>query len=570
MFDGTTVALATFVAPSRLPLLAALLASLLGVRVSLASNLLIKADGDVRVSEVRVAYSVSSLRTVAWEQLTIDEARGELAWLIAVPSSAKGGWIEPADEHFFESLDEATAPVIAPAKALECGAASETTAAPRGVPARPVGTAYAPLAPTAAVDKLIALGFIVDASTRASILALDALGEEVAILILPAGTRGVTRIARVLGPSTRAFPLTLVPTTGARLQGYVLSAARARFSGLPSGEIDPAALSWSGGTSNYGALLDATIEKVAPGAATTFAGSDGIFSDQPGGTTGSTIPSWARRYFTSPGCVSRVAGLAYSPRVVAPTCAKPSAWTPGLTPPGCTVTTSEQIPAADLFCGSLEDVAVAASGHAPGRLVLTRLEGLANSAPRGRAVELLALGSIPSFREAKAGPLCTATTGDAGGSTPTGQPTPLEPAPPSEDPPPSSSAYSNASACSSTADACSRSSSSSDSCSGDSSSGDSCGGDSSSGDGCDGDSSSDSCSSDSGGSSSCKGASDAADDGCRSARARPRIRVSAAMYLLIALAAIARRYGRRSGYSSGDGPSEPCPTTTSSNEPSRE
>ncbi len=552
--------------------LLALLGSLVGSLVAapssvFASSLLTKPDGDVRVSEVRVAFSSSSLRTVAWEQLAIEEARGELAWLVAVP---RGGWVEPGDEHFFESLDEATAPVIAPAKALECGAASESIAHPRGVPPRTISNTYASLAPAAAIEKLTSLGFVVDPATRASILALDALSEDLAILILPPGTRGVTRIARVLGPASRAFPLTVVPPSGARLAGFVLSSGRARFAGLPSGAVDPALLSWSGGKSNYASLLDATLEKVAPGAATVFAGSDGIFSDQPGGGTGATIPSLVRRYFTTPECAVRAAGFAASPRVVGPTCAKSSSWTSGLTPPGCAVATSEELPASQLMCGALDDLAVGASGHAPGRLVLTRLEGILASAPRGRVLELVGLGSIPSFHEAKVGPLCTASLGGGSSPTPNGQPTPVDPAPPGE--PAAQPESSSSSGCSSTGQAFS------DSCSRSSDSGDGCSGDSSSKDSCSGDSSSDGCSSGSGSSSSsgcdCKGASDAADDGCHSARARPRIRASAAMYLLIALAAIGRRFGRKSGYSSpdddaGSASPTPCPTTTSSNEPVR-
>jgi hypothetical protein len=257
--------------------------------------------------------------------------------------------------------------------------------------------------------------------------------------------------------------------------------------------------------------------------------------------------------------VTRVSPLGFSGKTVAATCAKTSPWTPGLSAPGCAVATSEQIPASDMACGALDDLAVATSGHIPAKLVLTRLEGLATCTPAGRALELIALGSVPSFHEAKAGPLCTEQKSDAGPSMPTGEPAPTGSPPSTEEaePPPPSSG-SSGDGCRTTLailDACSRS-------------------DSSGGEGCDCDSTSsssgDSCSSGSSGGSSgcdCKGASDVADDGCRTARVRPRIRVSAAAYLLIIAAAIARRWGRKSR-TIGD--ERRCPETISSSAPTRE
>lgn len=557
------------------------LVSLFVARAASASMIVPRADGDVRVGEVRVAFSAGPTRTVAWEQLSLSEARGELAWLVAVP---RGGWIEPADAHFFESLDEATAPVIAPAKSLECGVSSESTALPRGTLMRPVSTTYPAQSPTAALEKLTALGFVVDPATRAAVLSLDALSipEDVAILILPPGPRGVTRIARVLGPSTRVFPSSLV--SSARMTGFVFAAGRAQFFGLPSREIDLARLSWASNRSNHGVLLDEAISAASPGAVTLFAGVDGVFADQPAGSA--TVPSFLRRYFagevSSPAiaeCVTRAAALGFSHKIVTPTCAKSSSWATG-TPPACAVPTKDQIPASDLSCGALDDLAVAVGGQVPSRVVLTRLEGLAAPAPRGRPLELLKLGSVPSFREAKLGPLCTDPPSTQPGTSAPGAGSDPPPATSEPDPAPSGGGGSSSGSgdgCASTAqvfaDSCSRSSSSGGGgCSGDSSSeSDGCGGDSSGGDSCSGssDSADDGCSSGSGSSSSCKGASDSADDGCRSARRTPRVRFSAAIYLLIAVAAIARRIGRRSGYDSSR--ERRCPTeTTSSNAPVRE
>jgi hypothetical protein len=547
-----------------------MLVLLVGARGASASVVLMKADGDVRVGEARVAFSSSPTRTVAWEQLHLSEARGELAWLVAVP---RGGWLEPADDHFFESLDEATAPVIAPAKALQCGMATETTALARGVPVRSISSAIAPLAPAAAIEKLTALGYVVDASTRASILSLDALGEDVAILIMPAGTRGMTRIARVIGAPTRAFPLSLMPPT--RLLAFVFAQGRARFFGLPEAEVDSAKLTWASNKSNYSTLLDAAIASSAPGAVTVFAGADSVFVDQPAGT--STVASFLRRYLagesSSPAiaeCITRIAPLGFSSKTVAPTCAKSSSWMSGVTPPGCAVATGDQLSAGALACGALDDLAAAAGGHVPARMALTRLEGLASASPKGRALELLTLGSLPSYREAKAGPLCS----DPGQqpTTPTAPQSPEPTGPASEPSPAPEPAQSSSGGCDGSVflDSCSRSSSSGGGCGGDSSSGDGCGGDSSSGDSCSGssDSADDGCSSSSGSSGACKGATDSADDGCRTARRTPRVRFSAVIYLLIAAAAIARRVGRRSRYA--DRPDSVKWETISSDARSRE
>ncbi len=566
-------------APARFLFLFAMLAAFVFARGASASLVLVKADGDVRVGQARVAFSSGPLRSVAWEQLQLSEARGELAWLVAVP---RGGWLEPADDHFFESLDEATAPVIAPAKSLQCGAASESTAAPRGALVRPVSAAFAPLAPVLALEKLAALGYVVDAPTRAAVLSLEAIGEDIAILIMPSGPRGATRTARVIGPPARAFPLSLAPAS--RMLAFVFATGRARFGGLPSAELDLSKLSWASHRSNHDTLLDAAIAAAAPGAVTVFAGADGVFVDQPAGA--STVPSFLRRYLagevSTPAiaeCITRIAPLGFSSKVVSPACSKASSWMPGATPPACPVASKEQLPAGDLACGPQDDLAVALGGHAPARVALTRLEGLVAPAPRGRVLELLTLGSLPSYREAKLGPLCNDPGSQPENPGTTQPPSTSSPAPAGETPVSEPSSSSSSGGCSGQVflDSCSRSSSSSDSCSGDSSSSDGCSGDSSDSDGCSGDagdSADDGCSSSSGSGGACKGASDSADDGCRAARRAPRPRFSAVVYLLIAAAAIARRLGRGARYASSRDRRWPPPPRnremTSNDAPSRE
>jgi hypothetical protein len=568
----------------------ALAAVLLTARSASASIVVAKAGGDAHVSDVRIAHTTNATRTVTWEQLVLDEARGDLAWVVAVP---RGGWLETGNDHWFESLDEATAAVIAPAKSLACAPlARESTAAYRAASApRTIASGFTGLAPAAGIEKLTSLGFVVTPSVRAAILALDNVREDVAILTLPSGARGVTKVVRVLGPAGRALPMMLMPTGGAlpRLTAYTFAEGRAKFAGLPAAEIESAKLAWSGGGSNYRDLLDDTIIAASPGVALTFAARDGVFSDQPGGAAMMTIPSLARRYFgAADSCVLRAESLSTSAKLVAPTCAKSTTFV-GTSTPGCPVAGGEQLPATELTCGALDDLAVASGGLSPSRVVVTRIEGVAASFASGLAIELSALGSIPSYREAKLGPLCTESTG-----TPVSQPGPTTSTPSDtsatssgDSVPSSSSTSSTGEGCATAAalaDSCSRSSSSSNSgggCGGDSSSdSDGCSGDSSSDSGgCSGasDSSDDGCSSSSSSSSGCSGASSSADDGCRAARVRPRIRFSAGVYALIALLAIARRFGRatkelRSNLriSEYDSAGRSCPEKISTDAPAHE
>lgn len=537
-----------------------------------ASLVLAKPGGDVHVSDARVAFSANDKRTVAFEQLVLDEARGELAWVVALP---KGGWIEGADDHLFESLDEATAPVIAPAKTLGCAAtARESTALPRAtIPARSVSKVYAPLSASAAAAQLTSLGFVVDDGARVGFTALEAAGEQVAILVLPAGARGQTRVVRVLGPANRPFPSILAPNTGttARMHAWVMAPTRVRFFGLPAGEVDANKIAWSGGTSNFPTLLDFAIGASAPGMVVTYSGIDGILVDQSAGTPVSLVPSWSRRYFgaieggssSAFACAAKAIGLATSARVVAPSCAKAPPWFTSETLPGCAVVGADEIAPSELSCGALDDVAVSLGGFAPSRSWLTRFEGLAVPNPKGFLLESVGLSSLPSFREAKLGI-------DCGGSTST----PPVTSPPDDpdagyDPSGGGSGSSSSSSSSSSSgeavgDACgatleimaascsgSSSSSSGSGCSGDSSdSSDSCSGSSSgsSDSGCGGGSSSSSsggCSSGSGSSGGCGGAASSADDGCRVTRSRARVRFSPVLYAMVAVAAVCRRLGRK-------------------------
>lgn len=555
---------------------------------STASTVVTKATSSAHVSEARLAFSSSKLRTVAFEQLVLDEASGDVVWIIPIP---KGGAIELGNERVFEAFDQATAPVVVPAKSLGCpdGSQESEAGAPLGVAPLPVvrvlgsGTISA----LAAEESLTKEGFVVDETLKERFAALDKLGEDVALVAIgdakTGATPGPTKVVRVYGPSARALPTLLPPHLGpaARLRAFVISAGRSELAGAPTVELDFTRLAWASTASNYPALLDEARFTATPGAALVFSARDGLLVDQPAGAAGETLPSFTRRYFgAQPTCVARVESLSTSAKIVGPTCPKTTPWG---TPTGasCTAPTPEEIQPSELSCGTLDDLAAALGGLSPATAWVTRFEAIAG--PIGAGVQPVALPSIPSFHEARLGDGCGMPADPTSTPTPTGAP-----ATPSGSGDGTSSSSGSSSApnttseddgsgpspaaegCAAALDSCSASSSSSssDSCSGDSSSsGDSCSGDSSSG--------SEGCSGDSGGSSGgCS--SGGSSDGCHVARGRTRLRLSPFMLALVAVATVLRRRGRpkagASGPESGMLPSsapaeERCPTTNSSSEP---
>jgi len=553
----------------RLAVLGACSAVLLVGRPSSASIVVPKAGGAAHVSEVRVALASAPTRTVVWEQLVLDEARGELVWLVEVP---KGGWIEGADPQWFEALDAVSAPVIAPAKALDCGSASrQSTTFPISTnPPRMVDKSLGTMSGRSAVDALVAAGYLVDATTRARLTALDDVASTVAMLHLPAGPRGQTRVVRVLGPSARGLPTILVPTGAPPLRAWAFAATRAKWIGLVDVEPDFTRLEWVGASSNYSTLLEEARTKAAGGVVTPFASLDAILADQPMGTVTSTIPSLVRAYFHADesastaiwACAKRAGSYAGTTKVVAPTCPQPTPWTTEAAVPSCGPPPSDAIASEELACAARDDVAAALGGSNPARVWLTRWETSAVAFSDDRAIEDARRGSIPAFHEAK-----ILGSGGCTGSDPPPSTTPPPTVPPGTGDGPSDLPRPDepqavvhdgcalgefvAAGCSGSAsnnnnsDSCgsSSSSSSSDSCDSgsSSSSSDSCdsGSSSSSDNGCGGSSSG-------GSSGGCGGgAGSSADNGCRVAAPRVRIRFSPLVYLLVACATFVRRRGRR-------------------------
>jgi hypothetical protein len=545
-----------------------------------------RSDGDVHVSSVRVALSTTGTRTIVWEQLYLDVTRGELAWIVAVPP---GGWIEVGDPSWFDALEATTAPEISPARSLGCAdpPPRESTADPAtvGTP-RTVAAPLGALSSGAqAIDALQAAGFLVDAPTAARLRDFDTAGEQVLVLRVAAGARGPTPTIRVVGPAGRAFPLALLPAQSPAppTRGWVFAPVRVNLDGplnvVPAFE----SLKWSAGASNYSTLLAEARAKAPNGFVVPYSSRDGLFADEATGTTGVTLPSLVRRYFGADegassdvwNCARLAAGDALKPNAVAPWCGTAAAWaSTGLTP-SCPEAPPGAIATSDFVCGQKLDLAAAMGGQVPASTWLTRFE-IGAVASRGYAPVDAKLGSLPAFHEAK-----TLSDPDAGCADPGTPTTPVIPGTPTEpddagtggtdlpSPPgpstaevvddgctvaqafadgcSSSGSSSSCSGSSSDSSGCgSSSSSSSSSCSGSSSSSDSgCGGSSSSsssGCGSSGGSSDSGCGSSGGGSSGCSGGS--GDSGCGIAKGR-RVRATGGGYALLALLALARRFGRR-------------------------
>jgi hypothetical protein len=545
-----------------------------------ASLVVSKPDGDVHVASARFAHSSNGARTVVWEQLVLDVARGEIAWIVAVPP---GGWIEEGAPTWFEALDATTAPEVSPARSLGCSdpppredtAEAASSTAPRLIDA-PIGGL------ASGADTIVALqsaGFLVDAATAARLRDFDASGEKVLVLHLPAGAKGPTPVLRVVSPSARAFPLALAPIQGTiptRLRGWAFAPVRVRLDTPTS--IEPAfeKLVWDGDRSNYSTLLGEARALAPDGLVVNYASRDGIFADEATGTTGVMLPALVRHYFGAIdagsndawSCVRRAEGYGAKATAVAPWCGKSASWASTGVTPDCPGAPPGAIPSSELGCNGLDDLAAAMGGQVPASTWLTRFE-LGAVSPRGYSVLDAKLGTLPSFHEAKslgaAG--CTSgttiptdpgtpTTPDSG----TGTDLPGPPGPSTEQVVDDSCQVGQA-----FADGCSRSSSS-DSCGGDSSSSSSCGGDSSSSSSsCGGDSSSSSsgCGGGSGSDSGCSGGGSSGDSGCgsgggssgcsggggdsgcRVAGAR-RVKVTGGAYVLLGVLAIARRRGRKS------------------------
>ncbi|MGZ3449689.1 MAG: DUF2330 domain-containing protein [Polyangiales bacterium] len=482
------------------------LSSLLLPSLAVASTVVSKPGGFVAVSDERLAFSSNKERTVSFEQLRLDSASGELAWLVPVPKDAI---VEFGDPAFFVGLDASTAPVLGPSSALHCGNALFSTAEPHDEPPPQKALSVSVVDGSHAASVLSMAGYAVDAAVRAELLDVEKSGERVAIVEIAAGA--TTPMIRVIGPSGRAMPTMLLAAPLARLQGFVIGEQRMKLDSATTFQLDFDRVRWDDAGPNFTALLDQTLTAASDGIVVTFASYQGLLSRQIG------IPSVAERYLTDAECVTRALASANSTEKVV-------SGTPA----------TGELAAATFTCGKRDDLSAALVGLAPSSTWITRFEALDPGIDGRLATD--GTVPVPSYHDVVLGGCTQVVTHPSDPGTPNGPSS-------GSDQNDSTAAHVAADACLIGLDSCSRSSSDSSSsgCSGDSSSSSNgCGGDSSSSSGgCGGSSSS------SGDSCSSGPHTSSADDGCRISYKPRRVRLSPIVLGLAAFATILRRRTRR-------------------------
>lgn len=580
-------------------LFAAFFVTLASLGRARASIVVFKEGGAVSVSARRIAISRGIAQGFAWEQLQFGVARGELIWIVPVfGQGGAAGWIDAADDRWLDALSEVTAKTVDPPASLGCAvgrrdslAAARSTRSVRRVE-RSLGT----MSPLAAIDRLRAQGFVLSEGQRLQMRQLQSDGFDVALLALDrTGEADRTQVIRLHGLHDALAPISFAPAE-ARTEAYLIGPGAQRLAGVQTAELDLSRLVWLGSASNYRQILGEALAS-AP-LARTFASYEGLMRDLPDARGGS-LPSLARRYLApiGPGgqplgiessCAARLAVAAGATRVVGSYCPQAAPWPGAGSPPACSPVVGDTIPASSLVCGVRDDLAAAFSGKIPSGTWIVRFDGLRAVDGGARRVELAPSRSIAAHVEARTGgcddqgggfpagpgggPGGSVGGGDQGstttpGSDPSSPTTPVRPARRDSSGEGCSGGVMIIESCSSSSSGggCGGSSSDSgDSCDGDSSSSsdDGCGSSSSSSDsgcgssssssssGCGSSSSSskdDGCgsSSSSGSSSGCGSSGKGADDGCRIARRAPRVRMSALIYGLVAVATVLRRAGRR-------------------------
>ena len=467
--------------------------------------------GDGRIDEVRIAHVSTPGRSVLFEQLSLADVRGETAWIVQVP---EGGFVEPAGVQLFAALELASAPVLAPAPSLQCGAllhstADELTAYPPRPIARSLGLSLAREAP----DKLSTAGFVPSDATRKALLALGT--EPVMILVLAPWVAGSTAAIRIVSGPRVTLPVGLA---GPNLRFFGLAAGRTHV----GTELEPAfgALTWGAAGTNWPSLLDAARKDAAAagGQVVTFAAREGIFSDQ-ALPAGATLPSVLRRYYgEAEACTKRAASLALRAEPLEVPCPRAPTWS-GATPvPACAPTKAV---VDELVCDGADDLAAAFANTTPAQLWLTRFVGQVGEA---LAPTVSSASSLPSFHQVSlpGTPICEA-------SPPPATTTPPPVTPPSSPPPAETPIVDDH-----TAEACGVVASGlAEGCAASAADG-----------GCSGSSEGSSEDSASGCSGADTGSSDGS-DGCRVSTPRVRLRAWPLAYGLVALAFFARRRGRR-------------------------
>jgi len=495
---------------------------------------------------VRTAVAGASGRTARWASVEVRGSATKFVWILPART---GAFVDLASDAWLEALAAATAPrVVPPNVAPPCGIPGgdevdgdfthTVTAAPEDV---------AVAGDRASLDALLAgWGLEVTRDVAPALDASLAAGDSlVALLYAAPSAHVVTRTVRIVDDSPESIALGLVgsSTSPIAVTAYAFAPGGVSLAAASAVAIDPASILWrSDGTSTYAGARDQLL--VANPGAWLFetGGHDTLFeaSAVPGGDT---VPALVSTYFfrassyadateAPSGCAQAASSWESSAATVASACPQGALAQVGQA--GCAeVIGAGQIDPGSFRCGGVaDDLAVALSGLAPSGTWVTRTLSTIAPSSFGQDVAVTPAATAPAY-----GPVVTASgyaepcayAGSSGSSSPSsgggggggggnggGSSSGASPGDPGGDP---GGAVAVASAATDVASAAS------DSCDS-SSSGDP--------------SSSDSCS----GSSTDPGSSDSSSSGCdvSTRRHSPTSRLG---LLLVALAAVARRRGRR-------------------------
>ena len=505
--------------------------------------------------EVRVAVSSTGTRTSRWVSLHVHGTATAFAWVVPVKPNA---FVDLTSDAWLESLEAATAPrVVPPEVSPPCGAGGVEVDGELSHVVTTVPDSVATAADVAALGNTLAgWGITVTGDLAPLLEAAGADGDSFVAFLYSSGSADVvTRTVRIVDTSSATLPLALTssPSTVA-VTAFAFTTGSVTVGAAPALSLDPTLLLWrADGSSTYAPVRE-TLLTTNPGAwLVETAGHPELFDGEvvPGSQA---VPALAPTYFSRAwtygdaagapaGCAAAASDIAGSLSPVALACPAGALANVGGArceePPG----PGEVTPDA-LRCGGIaDDLAIALSGMSPAGVWLTRARSVVSPGRFGADAVLAPAADAA----ASTGPVVTcsgygetcgggnsssggappppggtgSSSGGAGGSSGGGS---------TDDPGSSSGAASAAGdiaaaaidAASSTDGGCGGSSSDG---SGDSCSSDTSGGDVSSGDACSGSS----------------GSSD-----CTLGRSRGRhAPTSRVLLLVVALAAVARRRGRK-------------------------
>ncbi len=369
----------------------------------------------------RMALSIAPTQTVLWDQIQYSGNPAEFAWVLPVKPGAR---LELSHDEFFDTLEAATSKQIAPAQlacplggggddggVFGCGSSMEdaegaafggdgasgtgggvTVVSQKSVGPYETVTLSADV-PGALVTWLQEHDYAIQDDLAPVI---DAYVEEgfdfIALRLLPgADVSQMEPVRVVMGGASPVLPLRMVAAgAGAEvpLVLYVIGEGRWAPANFESIEIAGSELTWDFNAfdSDYASVRQTRLgEHDGRAWLTAFARKGGLFAPLTVGITdpqnfgffASFAEAYAARAGSSTSCLQAFSQYGQSAQKVGELCVR-----------GRCSESPFEIPARELVCGDLDDIAVALSGQHPADVWLTRLEANLPRAALGTDLEL--------------------------------------------------------------------------------------------------------------------------------------------------------------------------------------